>query len=203
MSPTRRYFHRNFAVSLKARQSRHDGSGGVSRSSLAHDLDRLHEISVEFGINRRVLGGEAREGLLRLGDIVGEDDVIIARQHAEHVGRRQHLVTVFGEFEIGDDPRVQEAHQIAEDGKLEAGHDLLGHRRAAEHGATLQHQRLQAGAREIGAAGQSVMAASDDDRVIALRHVSVLRHLDCLFIGTNSTRRGFAKSTSATLAVDE
>ena len=77
---------------------------------------------------------------------------------------------------------MQQAHQIAEDGEVEAGHHLLGHGRAAEHVAPLKHQRLQAGAREIGAAGQSVMAASDDDRVIPFGHPSAPDDLACIKI---------------------
>ena len=67
---------------------------------------------------------------------------------------------------------MQQAHQIAEDGELEAGHDLLRHRGAADHVPALEHERLQAGASEIGAAGQPVVAAPDDDGVVALRHAA-------------------------------
>ena len=64
------------------------------------------------------------------------------------------------------DFRMQQAHRAAERGELEAGHRLLGDRGAAEHLAAFEHQRTQPGAREIGAAGQAVVAAADDDRVV-------------------------------------
>ena len=46
-----------------------------------------------------------------------------------------------------------------------AGPQLLGHARAAEQVAALEHAHAQAGAREVGGGGQAVVAAADDDRV--------------------------------------
>ena len=111
---------------------------------------------------------------MRFGYVVGEKDVILTRQRSEHVGRGQHLIAVFGEFEIGDHLRMQKAHQIAEYREFEAGHDLFGHRRAADHMAALEHERLQPGAGEVGAAGQPIVAAPDDDGVVPLRHAREL-----------------------------
>ena len=65
---------------------------------------------------------------------------------------------------------MQQAHQVAEDGEPEAGHDLFGDGRAADDRAALEHQRLLAGAGEIGAAGQPVVPAADDDGVVSLDH---------------------------------
>ena len=43
--------------------------------------------------------------------------------------------------------------------------EFLGHRRAADHLAALEHLHAQAGHREIGRADQAVVAGADDDDV--------------------------------------
>jgi hypothetical protein len=54
----------------------------------------------------------------------------------------------------------------------EAGQrDFLGQGHAADRVVLLQHQDAQARARQIAGAGQSVVACSEDDRVIGLCHV--------------------------------
>ena len=50
--------------------------------------------------------------------------------------------------------------------KRKPGKHLLGHRRAADALAPLEHQHPLARAREIGRAHQAVVAAADDDRVV-------------------------------------
>jgi hypothetical protein len=49
--------------------------------------------------------------------------------------------------------------------------EFLGHRGAAERLAALDHLHAQAGHREIGGAGEAVMARPDDDN-IRLVHAS-------------------------------
>ena len=60
----------------------------------------------------------------------------------------------------------QQRDDVRADRELEAGKDLLGHRRAAEHVPPLEHQHLAPGAREIGGVDQAVVAAADDDDVV-------------------------------------
>ena len=71
--------------------------------------------------------------------------------------------------------------------EAEAGHDLLGHRGAAEHVARLQDEGLQAGAGEVRRAHQPVVAAADDDRVVALGHV-LLRPIQTAYESCKSSR---------------
>jgi len=42
--------------------------------------------------------------------------------------------------------------------------------RATQDVAPLEHQRAHSGARQVGGGCMSVVAAADDDRVVALRH---------------------------------
>jgi hypothetical protein len=77
---------------------------------------------------------------------------------------------VLRELQVADDLRPQQRHDVAEDAEAEAWEQLLGDRCAAEHGPLLDDEGLQAGAGEVGRADQAVVAAADDDRVVALGH---------------------------------
>ena len=73
------------------------------------------------------------------------------------------------QVELADDLRPQQRHDVRADRELEAGEDLLGDRGAAEHVPALEHEHLAARARQVGGAGQPVVAAADDDRVVSSR----------------------------------
>ena len=72
------------------------------------------------------------------------------------------------QLELADDLGPEERHDVREDREAEAREDLLGDRRAAEDVAPLEDQRLHPGPGEIGRADEAVVAAADDDRVVAL-----------------------------------
>ena len=69
------------------------------------------------------------------------------------------------QFQVGDDGRIEQAHGVGRDRIAEAGMKLLGHRRAAHDLAALHHAHAQAGHRQIGRAGEAVVARADDDNV--------------------------------------
>ena len=54
---------------------------------------------------------------------------------------------------------------------LKPGKDLFGDGGAAEHVPPLEHEHLAPGARQIGGAGQAVVPAADDDRVVPHRRI--------------------------------
>ena len=54
------------------------------------------------------------------------------------------------EIEVADDVGPQQRHDVGALGEVEAGKDLLGDRRAAEHVAPLEHEHAPPGPREIG-----------------------------------------------------
>ena len=58
--------------------------------------------------------------------------------------------------------------------KLKPGSQLLGDRGAADEVAALEDERLEAGLGQVGAVDQAVVAAADDDGVVA--SLLVLRH---------------------------
>ena len=146
------------------------GIGRRVQQDLAQDHHRFHQVAVELGVDRGVLRREAREVLLRLLDRVAEHDVVAAPERTEHVGGGQHLEAVAAEIEVGDHLRVQQAHQVAEHAEPEAGDDLLGDRGPADHVAALEHDGAQSRAREVAAAHESVVAATEDDGVVAVGH---------------------------------
>ena len=96
-----------------------------------------------------------------------------AGQQIAAVGRGQEILraalddaqAVIGELQIGDDLRVEQADGVGRDRIAEAGMEFLRHRGAADHLAALDHLHAQAGHREIGRAGEAVMARADDDNV--------------------------------------
>ena len=72
------------------------------------------------------------------------------------------------QLELADDLGAQQAHDVREDREAEAREELLGDGRAAEDVAPLEDERLHPGAGQVGGADQAVVAAADDDRVVAL-----------------------------------
>src|SRR5690606_32261990 len=61
--------------------------------------------------------------------------------------------------------RVEQAHRVTGGGIAEPREELLGHRRAADHPAALQHAHLEPGAGQVGRADQAVVAATDNEDV--------------------------------------
>ena len=64
-----------------------------------------------------------------------------------------------------DDLRAQQRERVGARRGAHAGPQLLGHARAADDVAPLEHLDVEAGAREVGGGDQAVVAGADDDRV--------------------------------------
>jgi len=60
---------------------------------------------------------------------------------------------------------------------LHACEDRFGDGRAAERGAALEHQTRAPRQCEVGACGEPVVAASDDDRVVFAAWIQTARRL--------------------------
>ena len=82
---------------------------------------------------------------------------------------------MLGQLELVDDLRPQQRERIREGREPEAGAQLLGDRRPANHVALLQDQRPQPAAGEVGPVHQPVVAGADDDRVVRLAAHAVFR----------------------------
>jgi hypothetical protein len=69
------------------------------------------------------------------------------------------------EVEVVDDPPAQQRQRVRARRRAHAGPQLLGHARAADDLAPLEHEDVEPGARQVGGADQAVVARSDDDGV--------------------------------------
>src|SRR5207244_9283219 len=83
---------------------------------------------------------------------------------------RVNAIPVPREVELADDALVKQAAEVRGSRELEAGEDLLGRARAAEHRASLQDEDAPAGARQVRRRHQPVMPAADDERVPDFGH---------------------------------
>ena len=73
---------------------------------------------------------------------------------------------VAAEAELAGNGRPQPAHRVEEAGRaLPVGQQTRLHR-AAERGALLEHERPEAGLREVGTGDEAVVAAADHDRLV-------------------------------------
>ena len=131
----------------------------------AHLDHRLAVLVVGLGVEPRV----ARDLAPGLVVIVDAPQVIAVRHRRERAVERQQLHAVARQIELADDLRPQQRDHVRADRELEAGKDLFGDGRAAEHVPALEHEDLASRPREIGGAGQPVVPAADDDRVVAHR----------------------------------
>src|SRR5205085_3016202 len=95
-------------------------------------------------------------------------EVIAVGQRGECALERQDLQPVARKLELSDDLRPQQAHDVGEHREAKAWEHFLAHRRAADALAAFEDQHFASCAREIGGTGEAVMAAADNDRVVAL-----------------------------------
>jgi hypothetical protein len=91
-------------------------------------------------------------------------------ERGERAVERQDIEAVFRELQVANDLGAQQGHDVREDAEAEAREQLLGDGRAAQDLALFEDESLQSGASEVCRADQAVVAAADDDRVVALRH---------------------------------
>ena len=148
---------------------------GPARVEGRHAQDGLDEaghpgheppvLAVGLGIG----DGPAAQLAHRVGAVVGAPEMI-AIERRERAVQGQDVEAVPGQLQVADDLGSQQAHDVGEDAEAEAREDLLGQRGAAEDLATLEDERAQATAGEVGRADEAVMAAADDDGVVTLGH---------------------------------
>ena len=125
---------------------------------LPHDDCGLLEITRELRIDFRVVTREAREFGLGLVDVVTEDDVVVGAQGAEQIVGRQYLQPERVQFQIPDDPWMQQAHHIGKSRGAKSRAELLGHGGATHDLAAFQNEGLQTRLGEVGAADEPVVS---------------------------------------------
>ena len=76
------------------------------------------------------------------------------------------------QVELADDLGPQQRDDVRADGEAEAREDLFRDRGAAEDMTALEDEHGSAGPGQIGSGGQTVMAAANDNDVVAHRRKS-------------------------------
>src|SRR5207248_4043093 len=80
---------------------------------------------------------------LGLLEVVTEDDVLVGAQGAEQIVGRQYLQPERVQFQIPDDPWMQQAHHVGKPGGAKSRAELLGHGGATHDLAAFQNEGLQ------------------------------------------------------------
>ncbi|MGY4415722.1 hypothetical protein ACVWW4_007458 [Bradyrhizobium sp. LB7.1] len=125
------------------------------------DLFQLARKSVERVC---VMGAQPCDGRLR-PSFTGEEITAVGRGQEILRAPLDDPQALLGQLEVTGHLRIEQAHGVGSDRIAEARMKLLRDRGPANHLAALDHVHAQAGHREIGRAGQAVVASADDDDV--------------------------------------
>ena len=142
----------------------------VDRHQSQHGLDEPRHLGhgfVVLVVHGGVAGRVPRDLATRVLVIVGPPQVVAIRHRRERAVERQNLEAVPAELQLLDDLGTQERHDVRAHRELEAVEHFLGHGGAAQHVTAFEDQDLAARPRQVGGGRQPVVAAADDDRVIA------------------------------------
>ncbi len=150
--------------------------GGLADHHRPHEVGGHEEEVLELLVAGGVLLRELGDRLAGLADVVVEDDRAVGSHRGVGGVEGVRLVAVALQLEVVDDLRLEHRDDVGGARDAGAWPDLFGHARAAEDVATLEDERPEAGASEVGTGSQAVVPAADHDRVpIRLRMVAVGR----------------------------
>ncbi len=145
--------------------------GRVGRLAHQQRLDEFalaHHVAgiaiVGLGVALRVARNFAAQRIV----IVVQRQVPSALHHGAAALVGNHLQPILRQLQRAHDFRPQQAAHV---GAIRVGEILVqspAHRRAADEGISLEHQHLEAGARQIAGRDEAVVSGPDDDRVQAL-----------------------------------
>ena len=134
----------------------------------AQELRHLGEQRLEAVVCRGVLSRVGLDRAARGRRVIEEQDrPAIRRKRAEGGIERHRLVAEARELEVGDHLGLEHRHHVGGARHALSGPDLLGHACPAQDVAALEHARVEPGAGQISGAGEPVVPAADDDRVVA------------------------------------
>jgi hypothetical protein len=173
----------------------------VGRRVVEERLDRLHdpvEVVVVALVGVGVVPRVAPDLLHVLGAVVAEQQVVAVASGVERRGHHQRHEAVLHQVELVDDLRAEQAQRVGERGEREAGHQLLGDRRAADQVPPLEHQGAQARLGEVAGIDQAVVTAAHDDGVVR-RGAGGRGHGRSVFLG--GLKRGSRAVLAATVTV--
>jgi hypothetical protein len=137
---------------------------GLQHERAQHVRDRLQSRLVAIdplGVAR----GELRDFRLRPAAADLEILPVIERQEIRDLSL-DNAQSMLGQPQISNDLGIEQRHCVGCDRIAEAGMKLLRDGGAADDRTALQHHDLEPGHRQIGGASQTVVPASDDDRIV-------------------------------------
>ena len=155
------------------RRQRGQAAADVGRDlqrNIAQHLRHFFQRGIIGGIGRGILAGEA--GKLSHRPLCAAAQLEVGIGEGEEIADRplDHPVAVIMQLHVGDDFGAQQADGVAGGGVAEAGVELLGHRRAADHVPPFQHPHLQPRLGEVESADEAIVAAADNQGVIGIGH---------------------------------
>jgi hypothetical protein len=98
--------------------------------------------------------------------IVYAPEMVAVGHGSECAVERQDFKSVAGKIEVANNFGPQQRDDIRTNGKLEAGKNFLGARRATEDVTAFEHQHFLTGFGQIGGVGKAVVASANDYYVI-------------------------------------
>jgi hypothetical protein len=154
-----------------ARPARADGRRRAQQQRPQEVRHPLHQ-RLEARVGLRVGARVARERLAHRALVVEVEQrcLVGPERHVRRVERVHHVPVVL-QPQVADHLGLEQRDDVGRARDAMTRPDLLGHARAAEDVAALEHADAQAGAREIARRGQPVVAAADDDGV-EVRHAA-------------------------------
>jgi hypothetical protein len=141
----------------------------VRRGRVEKRLDRMTDHLHVVGVDRigvRVVLAVPGDLLDVLVVILAEPPVVAVLHRRERRGHQQRHEAVFGQLQLVDDVRPEQAQRVREGGEREPGVQLLRDRGAANELPSLQDQGLEPRLRQVRSIDQAVVAATDDDGVV-------------------------------------
>src|SRR5207302_618706 len=146
---------------------------GIRRDHREHGLNeaahRRHHFGkfvVGFGVEARVAANFA----LGFGVIVYAPEMVSVEHGGEGAVEREDFEAVMGEIQLADDFGAEERDYIRAFGEEEAGDDFFSDGGTAEDAATFKDNHFFPGFGQVGGIDEAIMAASDDDYIVELRH---------------------------------
>src|SRR5271156_2403478 len=102
--------------------------------------------------------------------VVHAPEVIAAKHRSERAVQRKDFESVAREIELANDFRPQQRHNVRTFRKKEARNDFFRHSGATKYMAALQRKHLLPRFSQVGGVDKPVVAATDDNDVVVLRH---------------------------------
>ena len=168
---------RGSSAKRRAERRQREPLGGPDAALVGRDdrQDRLDEAGhlrhqeAVLLVCLRIVQRPAPQLAHRAAVVVDAPQVVVV-ERGERAVEGQDREAVARQLQLAHDLGPKQRDDVRGDAEPEPRHDLLGDGGASEDVAALEHDDAEPGACQICAADEAVVAAADDDRVVALLH---------------------------------